>query len=676
MNHNTEPARGQSRYSTPHRIVALFFLIVGLTIYSNTFQVPPHLDDVFIYADSTLEALLSRLTLSNTRLVADATFAFNYWLAGPNVLGYHIFNLIIHVLTAFLVYQLLFQTLQLTSKEQHFSASDSPAYQDNPPLPPISDHIFWGSFFGGIIFLVHPLATQSVTYITQRYTSLAALFYVGTIVCYLKARMVVLNEESTGGKPLSLRLFLKRGHLFWYCLAVSTAILAMYTKEMCITLPVMLILVEFCLVQSNFEKIGRRLLYLLPFLASGFIIPVNHLPVLRVPETVSTIETTTASDKILPRWAGKEYLTRSTYFFSQIGIIWSIYLRLLVWPWGQNIEHDFFVSNTLFHTTTLVAFLGLLSLLAVAALTIKRYRLLGFGILWFFLTLSVTSSIITNTIFVAEHRVYLAMTGLTFVMAGICRYLKRPRIFWSLAIPIMLVLSVLTFMRNHVWKDDLTLWADALEKSPNMSRPYVNYARALQGLGRLEESIALYEKVVSMPAVPYKSDLMHKLYALGNLGTIYTEKGMYQQALSCYQAAAQMTAPLHASDMYFNMGNVFAKLKQYPEALDAYQKAVENNPGNYRAYTNLGWVLMTLDRHDEAEAAFRKALKYNQRSAETYLNLAILYSKEPHKRATAITHYKKYMALEPDPMLRERVGNHIRQLEAEDKRQQAAGSGQ
>ena len=675
MNHNSESA-GQSWYSTAHRIVALFFLIVGLTIYSNTFQVPPHLDDVFIYADSTLEALLSRLTLSNTRLISDATFAFNYWLAGPNVLGYHIFNLIIHVFTAFLVYLLLFQALKLTSTEQLFSASDSSVYPDNPPLPPLSDHIFWGSFFGGIIFLVHPLATQSVTYITQRYTSLAALFYVGTIVCYLKARMIVLGEESDGGKTLSLGLFLKWGHLFWYCLAVFTALLAMYTKEMCITLPVMLILVEFCLVEFNLEKIGTRLLYLLPFLASGFIIPVNHLPILRVPETVSTLETTTASDKILPRWAEKEYLTRSTYFFSQIGIICFIYLKLLVWPWGQNIEHDFVVSDTLFHPTTLVAFLGLFSLLAVAALTIKRYRLLGFGILWFFITISVTSSIITNTIFVAEHRVYLPMIGLTFVLAGMCRYLKRPHIFWSLAIPIILILSVLTFMRNNVWRDDLTLWADALEKSPNMSRPYVNYARALHGLGRLEESIALYEKVLAMPAVPYKSDIMHKLYALGNLGTIYTEKEMYQQALSCYQAAAQMTVPLHASDMYFNMGNVFAKLKQYPGALDAYQKAIENNPSNYRAYTNLGWVLMTLDRHGEAEAAFKKALKYNQRSAETYLNLAILYSKDPRKRAQAITHYQKYMALEPDPILRERVGNHIRRLEEENKRQQAADSGQ
>jgi tetratricopeptide (TPR) repeat protein len=130
-----------------------------------------------------------------------------------------------------------------------------------------------------------------------------------------------------------------------------------------------------------------------------------------------------------------------------------------------------------------------------------------------------------------------------------------------------------------------------------------------------------------------------------------------------------MTAPLHASDIYFNMGNLFAKLKQYPEALDAYQKAVENNPSNYRAYTNLGWQLMMLERHDEAEAALKKALKYNHRSAETYLNLATLYSKDPARKGEAIDNYKQYLALKPNSALHETVLENIRRLEAEDKGQ-------
>ena len=667
MNCNSEPAMYQRQYSTAHRIVALFFLIVGLAIYSNTFKVPPHLDDVYTYADSNLEALLHKLTLSNTRLVADSTFAFNYWMAGPNVVGYHILNLIIHVLTAFLVYQLIFQILRLSNSNKNLATIASVNGLGAQALPPLDDNLFWPSFLGGLLFLVHPLATQAVTYITQRYTSLATLFYVASVFCYLKARTIVLNKQGVQGTDPEQKLFFNPRHLAWYGLSVLAAVLAMYTKEMSVTLPVVIVLVEFLFVECSFKNLGKRALYLLPILSTGLIIPLNHLPVFKSADTTSIVETITNPDKILPRWAEKEYLPRSTYFFSQIGIIWFIYLKLLVWPWGQNIEHDFFVSDGLFHTTTLAAFLGLLSLLALAALTIKRHRLLGFGIIWFFVTVSITSSVIPNTIFVAEHRVYLPMIGLSLSVAGICRHLKRPRIFWSLAIPIMLLLSVLTFLRNQVWKDDLTLWADAMKKSPNMSRPYVNYARALNGLGRLEEAMALYKKVLTMPAVPYKSDLMHKLYALGNLGTIYAEKGMHQEALNCYQAAARMTAPLHASDLYFNMGNLFAKLKQYPEAIDAYQKAVESNPSNYRAYTNLGWVLMMLEKYDEAEVALKKALKYNHRSAETYLNLATLYSKDPDKKTRAIDNYNRFLELQPNSPLRETVLENIGTLEQEDR---------
>jgi len=404
------------------------------------------------------------------------------------------------------------------------------------------------------------------------------------------------------------------------------------------------------------------------------IIPVNHLPIVKATDTVSMIQTITDPDKVLPRWAESQYLTRSTYLFSQIGIIWFIYLKLLVWPWGQNIEHDFSVSNSLSHTTTLTAFLGLLSLLAIAALTVKRYRLLSFGIIWFFVSISVTSSVIPNTIFVAEHRVYLPMVGLTLVVAGMYRHLERPRLICSLSVPILLILSVLTFMRNDIWKDELSLWGDSLAKSPNMSRPHNNYARALHHEGRFDEAILMYGKVVTAPNVPYKSDISHKLLALGNLGMVYADKGMHTEALQAYQAAVKLTVPKHAAQTYFNMGNLLAEMKEYKKAAEAYKKAAEVSPGNYRALTNLGWVLMNLDKYQEAEAALKQALKYNSRAAEAHYNLGTLYSKNLSKKKEAIRHYNRYLALRPDSPLRETVEEDIRRLEGEDKGQQAAGS--
>lgn len=644
-----------------HMAVFLVFVVWGFLIYSNTFNVPRHYDDRHVFADSTLQQILNKCTLKGggTRVVAELTFAFNYWLSGPKVLSYHIVNLVIHVCTAFLVYQLLFQVICL-SRGNKASGEYAPQARTGARLfPPLNDALFWSALFAGLIFLVHPLATQAVTYISQRYTSLATLFFVASIVCYLKARSVILCQSAHTFASWSS--FFSINHLAWYTLCVLTATLAMLTKEMALTLPVVIVLIEFLFVQHDFKSLGRRAIYLLPFLMTGLIIPYAHVVVLKASNLDAITELVSDIDRFLPRWAS-EQLSRETYFFSQIGIIWGIYLRLLVWPWGQNIEHDFHVSSSLLDHTTLIASLGIVGLTALAVWTYRRYRLIAFGILWFFVTLAVTSSIIPNKIFVAEHRAYLPMIGLAFVTAGIYRYLRRPRMFWTILVSITVLLSILTFMRNRVWKDELSLWGDALKKSPGLSRPYNNYADALKKAGRLDEAITLYKRALAMPYVPLKTGAGHDLIALNNLGNIYVEKGMYEEALKYYQAVIEQ-APDSALDVYFNMGNLFVELRQYGNAIQAYQKALEVDPQDVDAYTNLGGVWMALQMYDDAEAALKKAVQLSPEGAEAYLSLGSLYSLDPMKRKKAVTNYKRYLALKPDTPLREKVLEKIRRLE-------------
>jgi tetratricopeptide (TPR) repeat protein len=466
----------------------------------------------------------------------------------------------------------------------------------------------------------------------------------------------------------------------------------------------MLILVEFLFVQPNLKNVGKRSLYLLPLLATGLIIPYWHLPAFHGPQaTADVVRTLPLLDgpqatanviKILPSW-GQHNLTRSTYFFSQLGIIWNTYLKLLVFPHGLSIEHDFLVSNSLLQPITFAACLGLLSLAVTAVATLKNHRLVAFGIIWFFVTISVTSSVIPNNIFVAEHRVYLPMIGLSFLTAGIYSYWKKPRLFWSIAIPIVLLLSTLTFMRNLVWQDDVTLWRDALAKAPDLSRPYNNYAVALTRAGRFDEAIAVYKKVLVMQNEPFKRSDMEKLLALNNLPKVYADKGMYQEALRRYQALighfeektiidplSQETVyigtggkktvidPFSLASVYLAMANVFAEAKQYEKALDAYQQGLELIPYNNKrlrshALTNLGWLLSLLERDDKAEAALKKAIQCNQRAARAYLQLGTLYSRYPLRKAETVACYKRYLALEPHSPFRQELLAKIRELEQE-----------
>ena len=644
MNCSLDPTIDKSRYFSAHRIVLLLFLIVGFLIYSNTFDVPAQYDDYHIFVNRSFDNLLQGAPFANTRLVADLTFAFNKWLSGPEVFSYHMVNLIIHICTAFLVYQLLFQILSFCGDRnalQYSSSNGTTKYA----FPSLDDLHFWPAFFGGLIFLIHPLATQAVTYVTQRYTSLATLFYTASIVFYLKARRITSDRQQQPDRRDSKPPFLEPYHLCWYTLSVLMAVLAMYTKEMSLTLPAVLVLTEFFFVQPNLENVGKRSLYLLPLLATGLIIPYWHLPAIHGPQATADVvrilplldgpQATANVVKILPSW-GQYNLTRSTYFFSQLGVIWNTYLKLLVFPHGLSVEHDFFVSNSLLQPITFAASLGLLSLAVIVVATLKNRRLVAFSIIWFFVTISVTSSFIPNNIFVAEHRVYLPMIGLSFLTAGIYRYWEKPRLFWSIAIPIVLLLSTVTFMRNLIWKDDVTLWRDALAKAPGLSRPYNNYAVALTHAGRFDEAIAAYQKVLVMPNKPFKRSDMEKLLAMHNIPKVYADKGMYQEALRRYQALIglyeekTMIDPFSLSTVYLGMGgkktvidpfslaavylamaNVFADAKQYEKALDAYQKSLEFIPYNDKrlrshALTNLGWLLSLLKRDDKAEIALKK----------------------------------------------------------------------
>jgi tetratricopeptide (TPR) repeat protein len=473
--------------------------------------------------------------------VGDLTFALNYRLGGLSVTGYHLVNVAIHAATALLVAGLAAVTLR------------TPAARAGRVGPLVGRFL---PLAAGLLFAVHPLATQAVTYVVQRYASLATLLYVLALVLYARARLAHL----AAGRATARVVALGGG-------ALLAAAAAMTTKEISVTLPLAAAGYDLA-----FFRGGRRW----PLLA-----PLAALPALPLldPALAGHLD----SEAPLP--AGPYALTQTRVVVA--------YLRLLAWPSGQNVDHHVALSTSLAEPAVLGSLALLVALAAAAGALLVRGRragrvewlLLGGGIAWFFLTLSVESSVLPLKDVMFEHRAYLPSVGAllaaaTLLLMGVERLplpgpagLRAAAALALVAVP----LGVATFQRNAVWRDDVTLWADAVAKSPGKARPRQFLGTALAERGELDAAVA--ELLRALELQPgYKE-------ALFNLGNVYATKGQLSQAMVAFTLAAQAD-PGHAMT-HNNLGAVFHRLGNRERAAAAYQEALRLDPGLQMARRNL-----------------------------------------------------------------------------------------
>ena len=369
----------------------LSIIVVGAMVYSNTFNASWHFDDSVVITENwALRDLGGRFAdvFKGNRGVGYLTFALNYHFNKLDVTGYHVVNIAIHIVNAILVYFLVMLTMQ------------TPAMSKNR----LARHAHFLALASGLIFVSHPIQTQAVTYIAQRFTSLAALFYLLSLVLFIKARLKTVQGKS----------FLSPLHLVCYCLSLVSAFFAMHTKEISFTLPVVIILYDFFFIDSSIASLGKRIAYLLPFILTLVIIPVNTLDLFGQGGAKPLGD---VIGEIREQVQETPLISRGDYLLTQFNVIVT-YIRLLFLPMNQNLDYDYPIARALFQFPTLVSFLFLLALFVLTVyLFIKGYRLISFAIIWFFVTLSVESSIIPIRDVIYEHRVYLPSVGFGILMA-------------------------------------------------------------------------------------------------------------------------------------------------------------------------------------------------------------------------------------------------------------------
>jgi len=538
----------------------------------------------------------------NNRFIGNLTFALNYALHELDVVGYHIFNLLIHLLNALLVYWLVILTFRTPYASVHLQKD----------VLRTSDPYRWIPLFTALLFVSHPVQTQAVTYIVQRFASLATLFYLLSLVAYIKAR----GSDSS-----------KKARYAFFAVSIISAVLAMRTKEIAFTLPVMVLLYEFMFFSGDIKKRMLYLLPLLPLLLTMLIIPLSVM-------FTQTASTGVGGIDELTKVAGSADVPRWDYLNTQFRVIVT-YIRLLFFPVNQNLDYDYPIYRTFFTLPVFLSFFVLLGVLCWGIYLLYRsyksdkanrfwFRLSAFGIFWFFVTLSVESSIIPIMDVINEHRLYLPsigyfmaiMSGIVFIHVTLADRIKAvAKVFMPVMILIVISLSLTAYTRNFAWSGKVTLWEDAVKKSPLKIRPHYNLGEAYQEQGRLDDAVREYQTAISL-----NPDLVEPHY---NLGLVYRAQGRLDDAVREYQAAIKLR-PGHA-DAHNNLGIAYQKQGRLDDAVREYQTAIRLRPDHAKAHNNLGTAYYDQGRFDDAIREYETAIKLQPDYAIAQENLGLVY---------------------------------------------------
>lgn len=581
----------------------LCIIVIGLLVYSNTLSSEFVFDDIpSITENPAVRSFRALMDYKNTvadtvlqqhigsRFIGYASFVLNYQVHGTHVAGYHLVNICTHLMNAILVYLIVLMTFRLRLPGSEANNNRLCCDQGYALLV-------------ALLFVVHPVQIQAVTYIVQRLASLAAFFYLGALYAYIRFRIAGPTEKR----------------YVWYGVALMAAVLAMKTKETAFTLPLVIGLYEAIFLDGTMKA---RIGYLAPMVLTMVIIPVSLLEVSQHPlEALISNLSEKTRDASAP-------LSRSDYLMTQFSVICT-YLRLLVFPANQNLYYDYPVNTSLFDVRTLSSLVLLLSIVVAGVMMLVSARThsrqesremycAAFGIFFFFITLSVESSIVPLAGVIYEYRLYLPSIGyfLSIVSLG---SMIRNRFSHAAVRKAMAVFSIMlvggyawtAFAYNGVWKTEISLWEDVVAKSPAKPLPHNNLGLAYERSGRIADAFREYGNAL-------KADHNY-VEAYNNLGSLYERSGYTDAALRTYVAGIAKH-PDNAT-LYYNLGVLHERLGNLDEAARTYQHAIKLNAKFAEAHNNLGVIYLRKGMFDKAVSHFNQALEVRPDFERARLNL-------------------------------------------------------
>ena len=616
------PPRQGRRWPVALAVAALGLAMLGA--YHNSCSGPFIFDDEWAIPDNpsirhlwplwTTFSPPPNLTVTG-RPLANLTLAVNYAVSGIDPWSYHAFNLLIHFLSSLALFGVVRRTLlsggriptQLgAAADRRPPGKSAVASAKAVEAVPRSEATLF-AFTVALLWSLHPLQTEAVTYIVQRVESLMALFFLVTFYCFIR------SVDSPRPR-------------LWQAWAVGSCLLGAATKEVIAVAPVLVLLYDRTFVSGSFAEAWRRRRGLHLALAATWL-PLAAL----VASTGWNRNGTSGFDIGVPP---------SAYWLTQFEAL-TRYLWLSVWPHPLVFEYGTIWIHRAAEAGGYALLVGPLAVATLVALW--RWPVPGFLGAWFFGILAPTSIMPGRIQMIVEHRMYLPLAAVTVLIAvGAARGGRRG---FAALLVLAIALGALTERRNEVYRSALTLWSDTVAHRPENDRAHNNLANALLDAKRTPEAVAHYEAALRLkPDYPEAhSNLGNALREMGrlsesiaqcqaalklqpdyakahdNLANALLDAGRVPEAIAHYETALRLKPD--DPKAHFNFGNAWLKAGRFPEAIAQYEAALRLKPGDAEARYNLGNALFLADRVPEAIAQYEAALRLRPDYVEAHTNL-------------------------------------------------------
>ena len=544
------------------------------------------------------------------------TFSFNYLFSGIQPLGYHIINTLIHFLNGILFYYLL---------RLLFSGHTNPQKGNSTQGFP-----FTLSVFISLLFLAHPLNSETVTYISSRSDLLVYFLTLSAFICYLKRNFLA-----------TLLLYT----------------LALLTKETALVLPFLIAAHIFIFYKNekNSPMAGIFLFYLATIALSAFYWSIRNI----------ILSAISKENFPLPQGPWPNILT-------QAGVT-LYYLRLFLWPHPLTIHHNFPIFHSLFDPRAFLSISAIFPSVLLGFVLRKKYPLISFGIGWYFICL-IPKFYGSLNIVASEHHFYLPSFGVYLIIAALTKdlYLKFRRKFVISAIGIICLFTILVWFRNYEYKDEYTFWRSALRADPSSPIAHYNVGMVYMNMGLYPEAEAMFKK--SLEHAPTNATNLLKNIR-ENTATLYRMQGKYKESLALFlknidsgfynfgtyqnlgvlyqemkddgkaEEAWRKGLSLNpkSSGILYNLARLYARKKDFQKAKEYFQQAIDVNPDFFALYFGLGNVLEEEGEIDVAIKAYEKAASLKPNFVDVHYRLGTLYAQKANSRA--LWHFKEAIRL-------------------------------